>query len=270
MNDRAVRLACEALYEHLTKNMLTDKAGQAVTAFLRFMESRNPVPPAPQSPAEAEQPMPAPQHTPETGQLLREREAAEREAATWRKKHDQADADLNRLKTQHENEKARWQSDLEQALRKAHDAETSLAAARQCHVPEQESLGEIQAFLAALPQETAHLLSPYFATDSLITFLVQCGQFNRLNQLWEACGKAVTAGRATPGMTQCLEKLLALYNRAAGENLATTVAPTPGNAYNSEIHYRVNSDGRTVRTLLLPGLRNPGGKLQQKALVELR
>lgn len=160
-------------------------------------------------------------------------------------------------------------SERNAARAEAAEAREKLAPLEKSRLRQQDELVALQRFLGGMPGEARDLAAPYVVTDDLVTFLIQSGKFSTLNQLWQACGAAVADGRPEAGMASLLERLLAPYNRAAGQNPATLIAPAPGDAYRSEIHQRVRSDGTRVRRLLLPGLRNPGGKMQQPALVEL-
>lgn len=266
MDNRTVELACRALYEFFKAGRFSGKNGDAVTAFLRHMEEANApcvpetVVPTTRPAVEGEQRQDCAAASDPRLEHLRQQLTAARAAEQEAR---QAADDLSTKLTAANN-------DAEQARSRAKAAEEQLDSLRTRLPREQETLAAIQTFLDELPPETRELISTYFTTDSLVTFLVQCGQFNRLNQLWAACGKAVMDGRTRGDTGESLKFLLDLFNRADGQNPATMVSPAPGDAYRSEIHYRVNSDGVTVRKLLLPGLRNPGGKVQQNALVQLQ
>lgn len=165
-------------------------------------------------------------------------------------------------------ENAALRDELEAARQEARRLEAQLQEYRPC-LPDQRQLEEEYAFLRSLPPDAARLLAPYYALDNLPTFLVSCGQFNRLAQCWDACGRAVAGGAPGEPLATCLRRLLGLYNLASADTPAETVEPQPGAPYDCNTSQRINSDGRTVRTLLLPGLRNSGGKLLHKALVRL-
>ena len=166
-------------------------------------------------------------------------------------------------------ENAALRDELEAARQEAQRLAAQLRECRQSSLPDQRQLEEEYAFLRALPPDAARLLAPYYALDNLPTFLVSCGQFNRLAQCWDACGRAVAGGAPGEPLATCLRRLLGLYNLASADTPAETVEPQPGAPYDCNTSQRINSDGRTVRTLLLPGLRNSGGKLLHKALVRL-
>lgn len=136
-------------------------------------------------------------------------------------------------------------------------------------LPKQKELEELHSYLCGLPQDVAQLLAPYYVRDNLLTFLVGCGQFSRLVQCWEACSKAVVSGAPCEPLDKCLRRLLALYNLASSDAPASVVELKPGDRYDYETSQRVASDGNIVHKLLLPGLRNSGGKLMHKALVQL-
>ena len=124
--------------------------------------------------------------------------------------------------------------------------------------------------LAALSADMQALTEKYFETRSVHIFFVQCGQFNRLMQFWEACKRHVLEQEAVPDdMPEFLEQLLALYNSATPQGEARIVTATAGSTFDFDVCQRVGADGTRVQTLLLPGLCNPAGKVLHKALVTL-
>lgn len=155
-----------------------------------------------------------------------------------------------------------------EAESRAAQADAALEAAQRERLPEQRRLADVQTFLRELPPDAVSLLSTCYAPDSLLTFLVQCGQFSRLSRCWEACARAVFRGAPGGPLTACLRRLLELYN-LSGDAPAALIEPQPGDRYDYTLSDRIDSDGNTVRELLLPGLRNAGGKLMHKALVRL-
>ena len=265
MDDRTLELACAALEEFLRAGRFGGKNGEAVTAFLEYRERMgggDALSPASGRTAQA----PDAAASGRGGELERRVEALTAQLAGLERDRQDLAA---RLKDAQED--IRRAENAERAARSAAAAaEERLAAQQARRLRGQDELLALQHFLESVPAGARELVSAYFSLDDLMTFLVQCGQFSRLNQLWEACGKAVTAGQAPAGLSPLLERLLGLFNLASGQNPATLIAPASGEPYRSEIHFRVNSDGTTVRSLLLPGLRNPGGKMQQPALVELK
>ena len=160
-------------------------------------------------------------------------------------------------------------SRLEAAQREVQSLKAELAAFTNRQLKDQASLFEIQDFLDKLGPTTRAMLMSYYDFDSLPAFLTQCGQFSRLNQVWEACGKIVANGGEGAEFARTLEKLLALYNQAAGDSPAQAITTQPGEPYKSGLHFRVRSDGSRVARQLLPGLRNAGGKTVQQVLVTL-
>lgn len=147
-------------------------------------------------------------------------------------------------------------------------ADAALQTAQRERLPEQGQFAEVQAFLRELPPDAVSLLSTCYTPDNLLTFLVQCGQFSRLSRFWEACARAVSHGAPGGPLAACLRRLLELYN-LSGDAPAAPIEPRPGDRYDYTLSDRIDSDGNTVRELLLPGLRNAGGKLMHKALVRL-
>ena len=199
------------------------------------------------------------------------RQTAESRAEAARQEAQQLAAQLRECRQQLEtDQQARQTAEnrAEAARQEAQRLEAQLQEYRPC-LPDQRQLEEEYAFLRSLPPDAARLLAPYYALDNLPAFLVSCGQFNRLAQCWDACGRAVAGGAPGEPLATCLRRLLGLYNLASADTPAETVEPQPGAPYDCNTSQRINSDGRTVRTLLLPGLRNPGGKLLHKALVRL-
>ncbi|WP_278337557.1 hypothetical protein [Desulfovibrio piger] len=162
--------------------------------------------------------------------------------------------------------------DAERSQKKAEkcaaQADAALQTAQRERLPEQGQFADVQAFLRELPPDAVSLLSTCYTPDSLLTFLVQCGQFSRLSRCWEACARAVSHGAPGGPLAACLRRLLELYN-LSGDAPAAPIEPRPGDRYDYTLSDRIDSDGNTVRELLLPGLRNAGGKLMHKALVRL-
>ena len=204
--------------------------------------------------------------------LRRENAALRDELEAARQEAQRLAAQLRECRQQLETDRqARLTAETraEAARQEAQRLAAQLRECRQSSLPDQRQLEEEYAFLRALPPDAARLLAPYYALDNLPTFLVSCGQFNRLAQCWDACGRAVAGGAPGEPLATCLRRLLGLYNLASADTPAETVEPQPGAPYDCNTSQRINSDGRTVRTLLLPGLRNSGGKLLHKALVRL-
>ena len=124
--------------------------------------------------------------------------------------------------------------------------------------------------LAALSADMQALTEKYFETTTVHIFFVQCGQFNRLVQFWEACKRHVLEQESVPdGIPEFLEQLLALYNSATPQGEARIVTATARSTFDFDVCQRVGPDGTRVQTLLLPGLCNPAGKVLHKALVTL-
>lgn len=184
-------------------------------------------------------------------EATREKEAANKEAE----------------KSNHELENRNFE--LEQAKQEISNLSDKLDRELKLALREQAQLHDLQTFLTNLEDNTAEIMRNYFTLDNLMVFLVQSGQFQRLNLFWEACGKAVANGADHRGFDPALRKVFELFNSAAGDNPATLIVPEPGARYNSECQYRVQSDGTHIKEILLPGLRNPGGKQMQPALVRL-
>lgn len=134
----------------------------------------------------------------------------------------------------------------------------------------QEDFFDLQTFLSSLSPDVRHVMTDYFNPDDLIIFLIQCGQFQRINRFWEACGKIVAKGANHLEYGLCLRKILDLYNSASPDNPAALIEPEPGSPYKSDSQLRIDSDGTQVAKVLLPGLQNPGGKLMRHALVMLK
>ncbi|MBD5538462.1 MAG: hypothetical protein HDQ94_00445 [Desulfovibrio sp.] len=269
MEERTLELACAALDEFFRQRP-HGEAGPAVEAFLLHMRPAPGEAPfaggASQAGAEAGAPPPG---GAEPGERLR---AVEEERDLLRARLAECEEALREAESANRKLSATLESALSEradALAMAREAREKLAPLEKSRLRQQDELAALQQFLGGIPEQVRELAAPYVVTDDLVTFLIQSGKFSTLNQLWQACGAAVADGRPEAGMASLLERLLALYNRTAGQNPATLIAPEPGDAYRSAIHQRVRSDGTKVRRLLLPGLRNPGGKMQQPALVEL-
>lgn len=268
MDERLFHMLCAAVDEEFDKKLF--KIGPAGRAFREYWRGIRT-----EQQCEASG-IPGPHATPdtadtgdkpdETAKALRRENAALREALEAARQEAQQFAERARECRQRLEAAQQARTAAEE---RAEQARAQLEAARQASLPEQRQLEEVHAFLRDLPQDVARLLAPYYALDSLLVFLVGCGQFSRLSQCWDACGKAVAGGAPGEALSACLRRLLTLYNLSSADTPATAVEPQPGDRYDYESAQRIGSDGGTVRALLLPGLRNAGGKVLHKALVRL-
>ncbi len=129
---------------------------------------------------------------------------------------------------------------------------------------------QIEKYLEQLSPELRQLVEKYYDTAKVHIFLVQCGQFNRIGQFWEACKRRVLdTGAAPHDMPDFLRRMLELYNEATPQGEASAVVPAPGSIFDYDAQQRLGKDGVTVRKVILPGLKNPAGKVLHKALVIL-
>ncbi len=130
---------------------------------------------------------------------------------------------------------------------------------------------------ARLEHELARLASPvrdiaakYFDLERVHVFCVQCGQFSRITQCWEACVRSVLSETTAPqGMADFLYLLGGLYNKGSANAEARVLMAEVNTPYDYERHQRVGQDGTIIREVLLPGLENAAGKIVHKALVRL-
>lgn len=136
-------------------------------------------------------------------------------------------------------------------------------------LPDQQEFEKLYSFLSSLNHSTAEFMRLFFCLDSLPTFLVQCGQFSRISQIWAESYRAVSEGRSLPDISPVLCTLLELHNLAADNLMASLICPEEESRYDFEICQRLESDGSHIESVLLPGLRNAGGKVMVKALVRL-
>ena len=136
-------------------------------------------------------------------------------------------------------------------------------------LPDQQEFEKLYLFLSSLDHSTAELMRLFFCLDSLPAFLVQCGQFSRISQIWAESYRAVSEGRNLPDIFSVLCTLLEVHNLAADNLKASVICPSEGSRYDFEICQRLESDGHFIESVLLPGLRNAGGKVMVKALVRL-
>ena len=277
MKKELLRALCDTVHEVLTKNELN--IGPKGQAFLDVWQQEL----SKESGACQTQPTSlAPDMTDlaaglpsmeEVETLRNERKAAREHAQRLEKQNQECLQFIKQLEK--ENQTYRQEIQREQEARRAACAQAEqardlLEKSQQTSLPEQKELEALHTYLRSLPQDVCRLLDPYYDRSNLLIFLVSCGQFTRLVQCWEACSKAVVNGTPSKSLEQCLRTLLELYNCSAQGALATVVEPKPGDHYDYETSLRVASDGTIVQRLLLSGLRNPGGKLMHKALVQLR
>lgn len=123
--------------------------------------------------------------------------------------------------------------------------------------------------LEHIPAEFRPLVQSYYEIDNLPEFLTQCGQFNRLSQLWQSCRSNIVNGENLAGMEVFLSRVLEIYNNAFPENAGREIIPQPDTWYDYNTQERVGGNGTRVASVVLPGLVQPNGQVGVKALVKL-
>lgn len=123
--------------------------------------------------------------------------------------------------------------------------------------------------LEHIPAEFRPLVQSYYEIDTLPEFLTQCGQFNRLSQLWQSCRSNIVNGENLAGIEVFLMRVLEIYNKAFPENPGREIIPHLDTYYDYNTQERVGGNGTRVAGVILPGLVLPNGQVGVKALVKL-
>lgn len=123
--------------------------------------------------------------------------------------------------------------------------------------------------LEHIPAGFRPLVQSYYEIDNLPEFLTQCGQFNRLSQLWQSCRSNIVNGENLAGMEVFLLRVLEIYNNAFPENAGREIIPQLDTWYDYNTQERMGGNGTRVASVILPGLVQPNGQVGVKALVKL-
>lgn len=107
----------------------------------------------------------------------------------------------------------------------------------------------------------------------LVRLLVRAAQWDEIIRLWdllaERCKRDEKA--ASKPKQKLLAEALAVHNqRWTADHQASLIHVSPGTPYDFEQHQRGNTTGNTIRAEWLPGLRNAGGNVVKKPLVETK
>ena len=117
---------------------------------------------------------------------------------------------------------------------------------------DQDELEKVNKVLSNLSPGMEKVLKSCFDVSSLLSFLVQCGQFSRINQCWTVCFQAIEKGSQLDDASETLKFLLLLHNLGANTLQAGLVEPEENTPYDFEISQRFDSDGSRVKELVLP------------------
>ncbi len=105
----------------------------------------------------------------------------------------------------------------------------------------------------------------------LVRLLVRAAQWDEVIRLWEHLADRCKKDQrmASDAERQLLTAVLAVHNQCwSGEHKPSLIHVNPGTPYHYEQHQSGNATGDTIRAEWLPGLRNAGGSVVKKPLVE--
>lgn len=106
-----------------------------------------------------------------------------------------------------------------------------------------------------------------------MTTLVACAaNWDRIEMLWDVLAQRCKQERRPCGADEnaMLAACLSIYNLILTGRQAELQEVVPGSAYDYRTQERGGGVGETVATLWLPGLKNGGGILRKKPLIETR
>lgn len=134
-----------------------------------------------------------------------------------------------------------------------------------------KSLEEYQRLLVTVQQHPvlSDVLLPHVkGGDELVTLLANLAQWDNVERIWEELAAQAAQGRdIRTDEHELLAASLRLYNRTLRDHQASFSDVQVGEAYDYNVHRRINEKGSSIAQLLLPGLVNAGGQLCKRTLV---
>ena len=130
-------------------------------------------------------------------------------------------------------------------------------------------LEKLQSQIDALSPEAKKLVGRHYDSESMSCFLIQCGQFTRLQSLWKTCQEVARRKALPPDIVQFLRTLVTLVNSASEKEKLSVIEAEAGSPYDYTKQDRVGPNGSCILRQLLPGLGGAAGNITCKVLVEL-
>lgn len=95
--------------------------------------------------------------------------------------------------------------------------------------------------------------------------------FERISMLWDDLGKKHKdlQSPVSEQQQQLLKLIISIYNLTLMNRQAEIVQAEIGSQFDFEQHNDMGRSGRTIQMQIMPGLRNPAGKLHKKPIVKL-
>ena len=135
----------------------------------------------------------------------------------------------------------------------------------------------IAALLLSLVQEEPDILASWLNLEDTRELaearVIACSaDFERVLNLWDDMGKKCkqSESQVNNDQHQLLITVISIYNLTLSDRQAETVDVEIGTDFDFEIHKDIGSSGKKIIEQLMPGLKNPAGKLMRKPLVKVR
>ncbi len=120
----------------------------------------------------------------------------------------------------------------------------------------------------AYPSRVQALVQSYYEIDNLPEFLTQCGQFNRLSQLWQSCRSNIVNGENLAGMEVFLFARPGNLQQCLSRKCGREIIPQLDTWYDYNTQGAHGGNSTRVASVILPGLVQPNGQVKVKALVK--
>lgn len=104
----------------------------------------------------------------------------------------------------------------------------------------------------------------------LVSMVANMAQWNKIESLWDAIADRCRAEKrgVNKDETLVLEDCIYVYNLTRSNYKADLVTANVNDYYDYETQQQGNIGGDKIKSTWLPGLRNPGGELVRRTIVE--
>jgi len=143
-------------------------------------------------------------------------------------------------------------------------------------VSPKESKTTIASELLEMVKSEADILSSWLNSDDSqeiaeARVMACAADFERISNLWDELGKKCKESQTpiTEKQALLLQDVLVVFNLTLTHRRAEVVKVDIGSKFDYELHNDMGISGKIIQMQIMPGLKNPAGKLHKKPIVKL-